>query len=94
MTKWHNVPGITLVDPYTQITLHWRSSGYHKPGSMYGGPQRLGWPEEREDERTLTKAEIELDCEMTITITDRDTLDELAELYRDDIADTELPVDG
>ncbi len=27
------------------------SSGYHQPMSMYGGPDRLGWPEEGDDER-------------------------------------------
>jgi hypothetical protein len=93
MTKWHDVPGATLVDPYCQVTLHWRSSGHHEPASMYGGPARVGWPEERVDERELERAEIELDCEVTITVTDWATLTLLAELYRDEIADTELPDD-
>lgn len=28
--------------------------GYHVPASMYGGADHMGWPEEGDDERTVT----------------------------------------
>lgn len=39
-----------------ELIIEFKSSGYHQPMSMYGGPDRLGWPEEGEDERELVHA--------------------------------------
>jgi hypothetical protein len=36
-----------------ELVINFLSSGHHTPMSLYGGPDRVGWPEEYEDERTL-----------------------------------------
>ena len=36
-----------------EMVIHFNSEGYHDPGSMYGGPDNLGYPPECEDNRTL-----------------------------------------
>lgn len=41
------------------VCIHWRSTGYRDSGSMYGGPQNLGWPPEGDDERTLDFVEVD-----------------------------------
>lgn len=41
------------------LVLEFKSSGYHQPMSMYGGPDRLGWPEEGDEERFVYNAYLE-----------------------------------
>jgi len=39
-----------------ELIIDFRSVGYNDPGSMYGGPDNLGYPPEGDDERTLEDA--------------------------------------
>jgi len=41
-----------------EMDIHFLSSGYHLPMSMYGGSQNAGWPEEHSDERLIESIEI------------------------------------
>jgi hypothetical protein len=46
--------GVKDEDVYAELVIDFTSSGYYTPMSMYGGPDHLGWPEEGEDERTIS----------------------------------------
>ncbi len=50
------LPAITamLVGDYAELVIQFRAKGWSTPASMYGGPDRLGWPAEGDEERTLT----------------------------------------
>jgi len=79
--------GIVVPD-VDEFVIKFVSSGHYQPMSMYGGPDRLGWPEERSDERSLVRAyltvgrqEIELPLEVQ---------QQLFEHYREEIQDAEL----
>ena len=61
---------ITLGEVW-ELVIEFTSSGYYQPMSMYGGADRLGWPQEGSDERELVRAylldgktEIELPLEV------------------------------
>jgi hypothetical protein len=41
---------------YGELIIHFLCSGYEDSGSMYGGPDNLGWPPESDEERILEKA--------------------------------------
>ena len=45
-----------IVPDVDELVIEFTSSGYFQPMSMYGGADRLGWPEEGSDERELTRA--------------------------------------
>jgi len=54
-----------------ELVIEFVSSGTYQPASMYGGADRLGWPEERSEDRELVRAylldwktEIELPLEV------------------------------
>lgn len=44
-----------------ELQIHFKSSGEHIEMSMYGGPDHVGWPEEHDEERLLTKAVVRVD---------------------------------
>jgi len=44
-----------------ELAIDFSSSGYNDPGSMYGGPDNVGYPPEGEDERTVTSVKLLLD---------------------------------
>lgn len=53
-----------LLKPYigpegSEVLIHFLSSGFYEPMSMYGGPDNLGYPEEGLDERTLDNVHID-----------------------------------
>ena len=38
---------------YCELVVEFSVKGYHTPSSMYGGPDRMGWAEEGDEERTI-----------------------------------------
>lgn len=48
--------GLVLPGQEFELVIEFTSSGHHQRASMYGGPDHLGWPEECEEDRTLTRA--------------------------------------
>lgn len=44
-----------------ELIIEFTSTGYNDPGSMYGGPDNLGWPPEGDDERLLSNAYLKVD---------------------------------
>jgi hypothetical protein len=43
---------------YGEIVIEFGVSGYHQEKSMFGGPDRLGWPEEHSEEREIEEVYI------------------------------------
>ena len=43
---------------YGEIVIEFGVSGHHQEKSMYGGPDRLGWPEEHSEEREVEETYI------------------------------------
>jgi hypothetical protein len=41
-----------------EIWIDFQSRGYYSPASMYGGADRVGWPEEGDDERTVNNVKV------------------------------------
>lgn len=67
-----------------ELVIDFTSSGYYDPGSMYGGPDNLGYPPEGDDERLLVNAEIN-----GLFLTPEQQ-GELFEFFRDEIEAEEL----
>jgi len=44
--------------PCLELAIHFTSTGYYDPGSMYGGWENLGWAPEGDDERLFESAEL------------------------------------
>ena len=80
--------GYVQPDEYPELVIEFTSSGYYEPASMYGGADRLGWPEEGDDERLLSRAYL-LDgrCEVELP---PDVQAKLFDLYEDRIYEVEL----
>jgi hypothetical protein len=75
-------------DDAAELIIDFRSSGYDDPGSMYGGPDNLGYPPEGDDERLLESAHLKLDgVELELT---KEQQDKLFDRYEDEIHDVEL----
>lgn len=75
-----------------ELTIHFTSSGYYEPASMYGGADHLGWPEEGEDERLLDHATVSdggSDKEMATAVAD-----ELFGFFVDEIQEEEIDSSG
>jgi hypothetical protein len=96
--KWTNVPGelVKEIDDstpdlqevlgieYGELTISFVSTGYSDPGSMYGGPDGVGWPPEYDDERTVEY--ITLDNEPV----DKALWDEIEGWLHDEIQEEEI----
>jgi hypothetical protein len=54
-----------IPDGFTEgeLVIEFSSTGYNRPASMYGGPDRMGWDREGDDERTLDVAYLWIDEE-------------------------------
>lgn len=74
-----------------ELVIQFNSTGYYEPASMYGGPDRLGWPEDGADDREVISVTLVID-ESTFFITD-DYDRDLFEWYREDIEKVELSTD-
>lgn len=75
-------------DDTAELIIDFTSSGYDDPGSMYGGPDNLGYPPEGDDERLLESAHLLLDdAELKLT---KEQQDKLFDRYEDEINDVEL----
>ena len=78
-------------DDAAELIIDFRSSGYDDPGSMYGGPDNLGYAPEGDDERLLETAYLKLDdVELPLT---KEQQDLLFDRYSDEINDVELEED-
>jgi|APSaa5957512535_1039671.scaffolds.fasta_scaffold181764_1 hypothetical protein len=78
-------------DDTAELIIDFRSSGYDDPGSMYGGPDNLGYAPEGDDERLLETAYLKLDdVELPLT---KEQQDLLFDRYSDEINDVELEED-
>ena len=76
------VPGVD------ELVIEFTSSGYYQPMSMYGGWYRLGWPEDGDDERLLSRAYLLAEkCEVELP---PDVQAKLFDLYEDRIYEVEL----
>lgn len=66
MGNWNTTEGVTIEEltdadlpeslrglGIDNLDIEFRSIGYYQPMSMYGGSDRLGWPEDSDDERTM-----------------------------------------
>lgn len=86
--EWTNVPGELLTD--VPLVMPFLSSGYWDPGSMYGGPDRVGLPPEGEDERLPDgTAYLDFGQDGLVDFTKEQT-EKLAELLRDELADADV----
>jgi len=74
-------------DEHGELVIKFKASGYHDQGSMYGGPDNLGWPPESDEERVVTEVYIETTRVIPI---DEDDWHELASHYNDGIYEVEL----
>lgn len=108
-TRWSNVPGEWSIEFCScdehgilgaELVISFVSSGYDQPMSMYGGPDRLGWPAEHEDERTFESAELRIYLPSVngATLVRTHVLDDtlgaaLFELFRDKIEEVVLEWD-
>lgn len=79
--------GIVVPD-VDELVIEFVSSGFHTPMSMYGGSDRLGWPEEGSEERELTRAYL-LDGKTEIELP-RDVQEKLFEHYTKQIYEADL----
>lgn len=70
-----------------ELIIEFNSSGYNDPGSMYGGPDNLGYPPEGDDERLLDACYID-DRKVSDAIAN-----ELFDLYLSQIEEVELVYD-
>lgn len=94
-TDCHDLPMLNdFVQPWKDLELiiEFVSSGTYQRASMYGGSDRLGWPEERSEDRELVRAylldwktEIELPVEVQ---------QQLFEFYAKEIDAVELDSKG
>jgi hypothetical protein len=82
-------------DECYELLIKFRSQGYYEPASMYGGPDRLGWPEEGDDERTLVNAKLVIGfgADLHTVDIDDDLSAELFELLFSDVQGAELESD-
>ena len=71
-----------------ELVIEFTSSGYNDPGSMYGGPDGVGYAPESDDERLLTSAYL-VNFSTHIGLDDK-TGQALFEKYRDEIYEVEL----
>jgi len=55
-------------DEYIELVIHFRSSGYYDPGSIYGGPYGVGWPPESEDNRVLDYAALIINNKLEVKL--------------------------
>ena len=83
------------VDDNATLIINFKSSGSHTPMSMYGGPDRLGWPEEHDDERLLEDAYLNFEeydgknyIDKKVSLT-REVQEEVFELFIEEVYDTE-----
>ena len=76
------VPGVD------ELVIEFVSSGYYEPASMYGGSDRLGWPEDGDDERLLSRAYL-IDGRREVELPP-DVQQQLFDLYEDRIYEVEL----
>jgi hypothetical protein len=85
---------LPMLTPYLkgdgELVIHWLSSGYYDSGSMYGGPDNLGWPPEGDEERTLSNAYIHADSTIDLP---KDVQQELFDVYEKKIMDQACPED-
>ena len=54
--------------PQAEIVIHFTSSGYYDPGSMWGGSDGLGWAPEGADDREFESAEVLIDGKADSTL--------------------------
>lgn len=78
---------------YGELIIDFTSSGYDDPGSMYGGPDNLGYPPEGDDERLLESAHLVDDDGNEIKLS-KEQQDQLFDLYQDEINDTDIDTDS
>lgn len=78
-------------DDPAEIVIDFTSSGYYDSGSMYGGPDNLGYPPEGDDERLLESATLEIDG--VATQLTKEQQDKLFDRYSDEIHDAEIESD-
>ena len=86
---------LTALDKYNfpeneviELDIHFQSSGYHLPASMYGGSQNTGWPAEHEDEREIKCIKVTAGAkELELP---EETIDEIVFDFEDLIKDAEL----
>jgi predicted nucleic acid-binding protein len=71
-----------------ELIIDFTSTGYEDSGSMYGGPDDLGWPPEGDEERFLETAYLLL--EGVKIILSKEQQQTLFELYIDEIEAVEL----
>lgn len=73
-------------DDTAELIIDFISTGYNDTGSIYGGPDNLGYPPEGDDERLLESACLLLNgVELILTKKQQETLFGLYELAIDDV---------
>jgi len=75
-----------------ELTIDFLSSGFNDPGSMYGGPDNLGYPPEGDDERLYDDAYVTTCDGDTLQLT-KEVGEQLFDFYTDQIHDIELECD-
>lgn len=77
-----------------ELVIEFTSEGYYDSGSMYGGPDNLGYPPEGDDERLLSEAYLCVNGERikTFCLT-KQTQQNLFDRYEDNIQDVEVDTD-
>ena len=85
------LPYVRRCGNWAELVLEFQSSGFHTPASMYGGPDRMGWAEEGEDERSMLRVYINEPEAPRLPV---EVQTEVFEFYRNRIEDAELEARG
>ena len=72
-----------------ELVISFRSTGHHDPGSLYGGPDGLGWPPSEDDERLPDSAVLIMDGGIEIELC-QCKVDAMFDRYISDIYNVEL----
>jgi hypothetical protein len=82
--KWNNVSGSIV----GECEILFTSSGSHHDMSMYGGPDRVGWPEEHNEERSMESVTLSVGKkEFTLP---KEAADAVFEHFGEEISEAEL----
>jgi len=76
-------------DVEIEMVMDFYSTGYSDPGSMYGGPDHLGYPPESEDERRVKTVTVFVNGNVIGTLSPR-AIKELENDYYEQIQNTEI----
>jgi hypothetical protein len=71
-----------------EIIIDFRAKGYELPASMYGGPDRMGWDREGDEERLLDEVYLWVDDDRKVYLP-KDIQQKVFDHYEDDVENTD-----